>query len=297
MKIGIIINGISRKKKFFYADILPTLQKEFGVTVFETKYPQHAVELAAQHQSSFDVMLAAGGDGTLNQVLNGILTSHPPHAVLGVIPLGTGNDFAGMCKLSANGTTIASMLRSRSFKATDIGRIDCHTPQGKPHTKYFVNVCSLGMGPEVVKRLAISNRRWGPTLTYLSAITTTFFSHQPQSVHVKTNTWSWGGRARVVAIANGISFGNRLYIAPDAKPDDGLFSTFIASDVPLAKFLWYLQSIKTGKRLADRKIHYQQATEVELLAHDKTAIEAEGEIQGYLPATVSVLPKHIQVLR
>src|SRR5882672_4548340 len=98
MKIAIILNGVSRKKKFFYREIHSILKQQFDITVFETQFAQHAVDLASSaSKEKFDFVLAAGGDGTLNQVLNGILQNPNYTPALGIIPLGTGNDFARTC--------------------------------------------------------------------------------------------------------------------------------------------------------------------------------------------------------
>lgn len=301
MKVGIILNGISRKKRKFYDEVLPPLKSKFDVTVFETQQANHAITLASEATAqNYDVILAAGGDGTLNQVLNGMLagkyvTDKLP--ALGVIPLGTGNDFAKMCGVHANGNQLVTLLTRGVFPLTDVGKISCFHDHEKAVTKYFINVCSLGMGPEVVKRLRENNRALGPGLTYLMAITQTFFNHKPQPVFVKSEHWEWSGLARVVAIANGQSFGNSLFIAPGNQPDDGVFSAFIAGDLPLFKFLLYLQTIKSGKKLVDRKIHYHTCGPIELSSSQKTVVEAEGELQGYLPAKVDILHHRIAVVR
>ena len=298
LKILIILNSISRKKKKFYHELLPVLQRHFQVTVFETQYAGHAKVLAQDLASQYDVMLAAGGDGTLNQVLNGMMTgATEPRPSLGIIPLGTGNDFARMFNIKATGEHIVSRLQQKSFPSTDVGCIETVNEQGVPVKKYFINVCSLGMGPEVVTRLSKSNRSLGPTLTYLKAITQTFFTHRPQPVQVTADNWSWSGWARVVGIANGKSFGNGMYIAPDAEVNDGLFSTFIASDLPLFKFLLYLQTIKSGKILRDSKIAYQTASAISLSSSQPTPIEAEGELQGWLPAKIFIQAGAVKFVR
>jgi diacylglycerol kinase (ATP) len=149
----------------------------------------------------------------------------------------------------------------------------------------------------VVKRLKKSDRSLGPSLTYLKAITATFFSHQPQEVSAKSSSWEWKGKARVLAIANGKSFGNGLYIAPDADPQDGEFNTFVAGDLPLWKFLLHLQTIKSGEKLIDSKITYGKLNALELTAPERCAIEAEGEAIGFLPARINLLPSLINVLK
>src|SRR5260221_4968857 len=197
MKVAIILNGISRKKKFFYREVLPTLTQKFEIVVFETQHAQHAIELASTAtKEKFDYVLAAGGDGTLNQVLNGILQNqnNTIFPTLGIIPLGTGNDFARMCGIKPDANQIANLLLQNNPKPTDVGRINCHDELRKQLTKYFINVCSMGMGPEVVKRLMKSDRSLGPLLTYLKAITSTFFTHQPQEIIAQTQHWEWRGK-------------------------------------------------------------------------------------------------------
>ncbi|MGC4022809.1 MAG: diacylglycerol kinase family lipid kinase [Cyclobacteriaceae bacterium] len=299
MKIAIILNGISRKKKFFYRDILPPLKQKFDVTVLETQYAQHAIELASNSiKEKFDYVIAAGGDGTLNQVLNGLLANQYKNLpTIGIIPLGTGNDFSKTCDIKPDGNQIARLIEQNDPKPTDVGKILCCDENGNKHERYFINVCSMGMGPEVVKRLMNSDRSLGPLLTYLKSITQTFFTHQPQPISIESPNWKWNGKARVVAIANGKSFGNSMYIAPDAKPDDGVLSTFVAGELPLLKFLFYLQKIKSAKKINDHQIIYSECSSVEITSPDPCLVEAEGELMGWLPMKIEILAKRIKFLR
>jgi diacylglycerol kinase (ATP) len=300
MRIAIILNGISRNKKKFYADFYPLLTKKFEVEVFETQSENHAIELAANAtKNEFDVILSAGGDGTLHQVINGILNSQNNTRLptVGIIPLGTGNDFARTCGIKSDVNQLIQLLEKNKAEPIDIGLVNCVDEKGKAAARYFINACSLGMGPEVVKRLKKSDRSLGPSLTYLKAITSTFFTHQPQEISAKSNSWEWKGKARVLAVANGKSFGNALYIAPDANTNDGQFNIFVAGDLPLWKFLLYLQTIKSGKKLTDPKITYGKVTALELTALESCAIEAEGEAIGFLPAKITLQPSRISFLK
>jgi diacylglycerol kinase (ATP) len=153
------------------------------------------------------------------------------------------------------------------------------------------------MGPEVVKRLLKNDRSLGPTITYLKSITQTFFTHKPQEISVKTKNWEWRGKMRVMAVANGKSFGNGMYIAKDALSDDGIFSTFLAKEMPLLKFLMFLQLIKAGRKVKDSLITYDTCTSIEITAPDPCPVEAEGEWMGWLPVKMEVMPKRINFLR
>lgn len=298
MNITVILNGISRKKKFFYQSILPALVSKHTVEIFETKFAGHAYELAKiAAQNKPEVVFSAGGDGTLHQVLNGLMESMiNPLPTLGVIPLGSGNDFAGAVEVTPDANLLLNLLE-QGGKPTDVGLITCKDSAGENINRYFINECSVGMGPATIKQMEKAPAWLGANGRYLVSILKTFFSHKPQSVELKTSTWNWSGAVRVLAISNGKSFGNRIYIAPDAMQDDGLFNLFVAADVPLIKFLLYLQKLKRGNKLKDTRIYYSNTDYVEINAVDRVAIEAEGEHVGFLPASIKILPLAISFLR
>ncbi len=299
MKIAIILNGISRKKKRFYQQILPSLQRRFSVEVFETLFSGHAIQLSGEAViKGFDIILSAGGDGTLNQVVNGILKAPESYKlpVLGIIPLGSGNDFAGMMGVSGDPLQLLNFLDQNNPKSVDVGKISCHHKERGSVEKYFINVCSLGMGPATVHRLERLPRWMGTNFRYYVSVLNTFFTHPSEKFEVNTSGWTWKGNARVVAIANGKSFGNKIYIAPEARPDDGVFSTFIATDMPLLKFLFVLKTVKMKKIVRDHHVIYSTANELEITSPDPAWIEAEGELAGMLPARVEMQKGRIQFL-
>ncbi len=291
MKIAIIINGISRKKGKFYKHILPSLQQRFNVEVFETQFPSHAISLSNEAVAKgFEVILSAGGDGTLNQVVNGMLKSSAPDKlpVLGIIPLGSGNDFAGMMGISGHPSQLIKLLEEKQPKSVDVGKISCLDQEGVSVEKYFINVCSLGMGPATVHRLERLPRWMGTSFRYYASVLNTFLTHPTEKFELHTPHWNWKGSARVVAIANGKSFGNKIYIAPEALPDDGIFSTFIATDMSLVKFLHVLLTVKMKKIVPDTRVIYSTATNITLTSPDPAWIETEGELAGLLPARVEM---------
>ncbi len=300
LKILIILNGISRKKEFFNKEILPTLQDSFEVTVAETTYANHAIKIASESISQgYDCVLSAGGDGTLNQVINGVLLNggSTPLPNIGVIPLGSGNDFATACEVALSSTLIFKLLKENSPKATDVGKILCLDAAGKKIEKYFINACSFGMGPATVLQMQKTPKWVGANLRYLISIVQTFFTHQPEELHIKSKNWEWSGMTRVFAVANGKSFGNKIFIAPDATMEDGQFNTFLASAIPLAKFLWYLKVLKQKKKITDVTISYSKVKEITLSSSQIVLLEAEGELLGQLPARIEILENRIKFFR
>lgn len=300
IRVAVILNGISRKKRSYYKNVHPELEKHFELKVFETQHATHARQLGTEAaQSGFTHVLAGGGDGTLHQVMNGVLSLTSPKenkVRIGVIPLGTGNDFARTCGISLSVQKLISLIRNGGT-ITDIGEISCRNDKGELIRHYFINVCSLGMGPEVVRRLAGDSRFLGPDLTYLKAILATFATHRSEHLSLKANNWETSGDFRVVAIANGRTFGHRITVGPEARIDDGLFSIFLAGDLPWWKFIYCLQLAKMGRRIFNPQIRYETAQSLQLTSALSSPVEAEGEWLGWLPAEIRIIPGGISFLR
>jgi YegS/Rv2252/BmrU family lipid kinase len=296
----VILSGASRRKDFFRQRILPALSSQFAVQVEETRHRGHAAELACSAAEAEPyAILAAGGDGTLNEVLNGILASgstSDPAPALGAIPLGTGNDFARLCGCDGSPESIRDCVCCKP-RPTDVGRVVCRDEQGSPIERHFINHASVGMGPAVVQRLEQGGRSLGPSLTYLKAILQTFFTHRPEAISVRCDGALREERVRVFAVLNGRSFGSGIHVAPQGRPDDGAFSTFLAGEVPLPKFLLHLQTAKAGRMIRDPKVVYGGATRIEIASPLACRIELDGEHAGFLPATIEILPARIGFLR
>lgn len=301
MKIAIILNGISLRKEILYHKMLPALRREFNVEVFETLTQNDATPLTIKAiDKHFDVVIAAGGDGTVHQVVNGLFADADARSmpVLGVIPMGSGNDFARCLGIQAEPARLVAALKNFQPRKIDAGKITYHAAHGIEETRvrYFVNEADIGMGPEVVRRVMASGRPFGSAVSYYLAILSTFATYRPLEVKAATPGWTWQGKIRTLAVANGNYFGNGLCISPDARPDDGKFGTFTCGAVSVFDFLRYSSDLKKGRHVRIPGITYNEASTIELSSPDPCAIEADGEILGYLPARIELLPKIISVL-
>lgn len=299
-QVAIILNGISLKKKWIYNHVVPALSNSFRVEVFETRTKRDAIGLASKvAEKSFDFILAAGGDGTLNQVLNGMLQSRARVGslpVLGVIPIGSGNDFARTMKITTDVQALRDMLINTKHQLVDVGKIWFVDDDQKSGDAYFINVVDAGMGPEVVSLMTQGDRLFGSSFAYYWAILSTFFSYKPMKVKIKTADWEWENNLRTVAIAKGKFYGHDLCIAPGANPADGLFSSFVCGDVSILEFIRYTGHLKNEKVIDHPKVVYSTLKHVELTSEKPCRIEADGELLGFLPATVKVLPTQIKFL-
>lgn len=302
MKVAIIVNGISFHKTFLYHEILPALRALYEeVEVFETRSKHDAIHLASKAvDQKFDLIIAGGGDGTVHQVVNGIL-QHREDArdlpVLGIVPMGSGNDFARSLNLEQNLDQLLRLFRKAEPKKVDVGMMTYHEAgTTESAIRYFINEVDVGMGPEVVRKVNESGRPFGSAITYYLSILSTFISFKPMVVKIKTPKWSWEGKIRTLAVANGKYYGHGLCICPDSKPDDRIFGTFICEGVSALTFIRYSGDLKKGKHVRIPEIHYNEADFVELTSPQNCVIEADGEILGLLPAKIEMLPRQLSVL-
>ena len=256
---------------------------QFDLDIRNTSYAGHAETLSRiASEEKPDGILAAGGDGTLSQVVNGVMESGIKIPV-GIVPLGTGNDFARLNRLSDPTNLIAAI--KRGGEPTDVGRIEYEGNR----KRYYMNVASLGMGPDVVRRLEHDSRWLGPDLTYLKSTVKSFFGYRPEEVAIHWHEREWTGTIRSVAVANGRTFGSGLTVAPEAEPDDGRLNLFVAGDVPLIQFLYFLGQIRLGKKVHHHKALYAVAENISIGSGEGIWIEADGELVGKTPAKFSVL--------
>lgn len=300
MKVAIILNGISTRKKIIYHKLLPRLHTLYAVEIFETRSSHDVVALASKAvDNGFDVILAAGGDGTLHHVINGVVAGREDSKnlpVLGVLPIGTGNDFARTLKITSRVDQILSLLQSFQPAYIDVGKIEFTTDDGLKEKRYFINVADVGMGAAVVKKVNSMGSSIGSSLSYYLAIVSTFFTYKPINVTVTTPSWNWNGKLRTLAIANGKYFGHGLCIAPNAKPDDNMFETFICGNASVWDFIRHSETMKKDKYIKHAHVFYKQANTLDLHSNLPCAIEADGELLGWLPAKIEMASIKIRFL-
>jgi diacylglycerol kinase family enzyme len=177
VKIGVVLNGISLAKDVFYRKYLPAMLREHQVDVFETRSMNDAVSISAKLTGKrYNVIMAAGGDGTVNQVVNGMLSEELANPVLPslcVLPLGSGNDFARALNQKASVESLLKRLAGGKMKEIDVGEITfCSSPRGEAaqSLRYFVNVADVGMGPPVVRGVLDSGRAFGSAIAYYQRV-------------------------------------------------------------------------------------------------------------------------------
>ena len=299
MKVVFIVNNKNNR----LAKVLPRLDeycqkaKFCKVQFIFTLKEKHAIELAQQAtENGCDYLVAIGGDGTLHEVINGMLRSKlqtNEYPAIGMLPHGSANDFARTANISNSIEELLGLIQSDSIQKIDIGKILLHETK---EIRYFINIAGVGLGPEVVKSREKSSSVLGSSINYFKHIIQGFINYTKKEVSCTSNTWQWKGKLLQMAVANGRFFGNAICIAPDAKLSDGQFQIAIFGDLSIWDYLKNLGKLKKGIKLDLPQVSYHNSEQVLLESNDSIGIEADGEYVGLLPATISLLPKAIRFL-
>lgn len=299
--IVVILNGISLRKKHFYKTFLPALSRVANVQVKETLTKNDAVLLASKAADQYvDAVIAAGGDGTLNQVVNGVLMGRETASklpVIGLIPLGSGNDFARSALVRTDVSQITSLIENFQPRKIDVGQIDFTNLQTDiSELRYFVNMADIGMGPVVVDKVLRSGRPFGHAVAYYKSILSTFMQYKPMQVQVTSTDWTWEGKLRTLGVGNGKCYGHGMAITPDAVLDDRIFNIFICGNVSVFDFVRHSGRLKKGKHIQLPEIHYKTTTEISFTSEKECLIEGDGEMLGKLPAKVKLFGRQLEFL-
>lgn len=287
-KVGFIVNKKARKKESFYK-AFNSIKREFnfGFNILETSGPGGGISLAkAFCNDGYSHIIAVGGDGTLNETVNGVIGSGGT-AKIGALPYGTANDFKNSMGLPNNLKELAQAIKNNWATTIKTGIVHYHTYDKTPSTRYFINIADLGIGADVVRRVDKARKRPGPNLTFMSAILQAFFTFKNVQLTCQTGEWKWAEKANSVVIANGKYFGSGLCIAPDADPKSENFQIVLTGDVSVKDYLKNLLALKKGKRIKHPLLEYRNAAKIGIISNEHPcAIECDGEFLGYTPVSI-----------
>jgi diacylglycerol kinase (ATP) len=273
-----------------------------------TEQPGDGRRLAADEaRKGRRLIIACGGDGTVNEVANGILESGCD-VELGLLPSGTGGDFRRTLGISTHTATAARALRMGRTRRIDVGRVTYLNHQGEQESRYFLGVSSFGMSGEVIERvkasgprlLPVTRSRWlSGKISYGVATLQTTLKSPGTTVLVQVDDHP-ERRFKVanLCVANARYFGGGMKIAPEAKLNDGRFDIITIGDLGALKILTNAPRLYLGKHLGIAQVHQDLATRITARAASNdtaVSIEVDGELPGRLPATFEILPGALRV--
>jgi diacylglycerol kinase (ATP) len=281
-----------------WPDVLAHLEKEgFDVTWQFTQKRGHASHLAQEAvKQGAQTIVVIGGDGTMNEIVNGILhdTQHIPDIAL--IPLGTGADLAKTLGIPDDWREAIEILKQGRTQSIDIGEIT-FTTATKKWKRYFANVFDAGLGGNVDRIANTLPKGIGGLLTFLFSSLLALITFRPMRLQV------WIDRKFVddalipiVGVANGQFFGGDMHIAPMAKTDDGFFEILYVKDTNIFKFLLHvLGKVYQAGHLQYKNVYHCQGRELRIRGDRLFLTDVDGEVEKAQEITVSLIPKAIKI--
>ena len=295
--------GSTRDK---WSAIASVLRTHFGpFTVAFTKGPGNGIDLARRSaESGRKLIIACGGDGTVNEVANGILLSGND-VEMGVFPSGTGGDFRRTVRMPAEPREAARALKNGSTKKIDVGKVTYTDENGGSAERYFLNVSSFGLAAGVIGRVkSATSLDWLPAdnirgrASFALSTLQEVVALQTTTARVKIDD----GEERSIGtvnfcVANARFFGGGMKIAPKAKISDGFLDVVNIGDIRTAKIILNAYTLYRGTHLDLPEVKDTLAKRIEArpLNGEQIPIEIDGELGGFLPAAWEIVPSALNL--
>lgn len=256
--------------------------------------PGHTMALAQQAaRSGFRRFIAIGGDGTLNEMVNGVIAGGvvgKGEATIGLVPVGRGNDWARTHRIPRRyRDAIAAIARGRTVEH-DVGVADLGS---EVDHRYFINAAGVGFDAHVVRRTRDDSLG---ALSYLLALPASLVSFQAPELVLQSEQHRIAGRVFLAFASINRYCGGGMLVAPEARYDDGLLDVTVVDEVSLPELFLNLKKLFDGSLPSYRKVRTFRAESVEISGPEPAMSEADGELIGATPIRFSVLPRHINVI-
>jgi YegS/Rv2252/BmrU family lipid kinase len=244
------------------------------------------------------LIVAMGGDGTISEVADGILSAGGK-AELGIIPRGTGGDFRRTLDLESDITKAARRIREAAPRPIDAGRVSYVADNGTQAQRHFVNVVSFGFSSDVARRANTSSKRMGGKVAFLSATLRSLVSYDNAQVVLSVEGHPERRMQLLLgAVGNGRFFGGGMKICPEAMLNDGWFDLVTVGNLSRAGIMANLHRLYSGDHLTMKEVQGVRARRIKVTPADSAAkipIEIDGETPGHLPASLELLPGALRV--
>jgi len=261
-----------------------------------TEAPGHAIELAkSAAKKGYELVVSVGGDGTLNEIVNGLYDAGCiGDVMLGIIGTGTGSDYIRTIGIPRQHKEACQRLLNPRKLVVDLGVVEygSNDPMAK---RLFVNFAGLGFDAEVVKATTQRFKALGSIPSYLMGLLTTFLFYKNKEVSLKLDGKAEDRKICTIVMSNGKYGGGSMLVAPHADPADGLLDVLIIDDLTKPDLLWSLPRIYRGTHLTHPKVTMKRAREIEIRPKQQMSLQADGELLGETPARFHVLPAALNV--
>ena len=295
-----VAGNIPSKAKII--DIQHHLREALGgnLELIFTSRPEEATKLTSDAiQAGAIAVFAAGGDGTINEVINGFFAADQlinPVCKLGILNFGTGQGFAQSIDYPIKLEEQVQILEQQNHMLIDVGRLEYRRPNGSIAVRYFINECQLGIGAQVVAKVKQGHKKLGGRLafglvTLREALSAPFYDLKisvdkgPPQKHELLG----------LAICNGSKMAAGMQLCPDAQVNDQVFDLLLIKKMSVVQRLRNFPKIYTGQHLNSSKFEIIKARSLEVTAKSPVLVETDGELLGMLPIKIELMPQQIPI--
>lgn len=232
----------------------------------------------------YDHVIVAGGDGTLNEVINGLASTDGALAqiTLGLLPMGTGNDFAAAIGIGDADAALDTLLTGAP-RPFDLGRVN---------DRYFINVSAGGFIADVSESVDPQLKSVAGRFAYLIGGARVLLAAEPFACRVNGRATS----CLLFAVCNAPMIGGGRLIAPEARPDDGAFDVCLVSEMDLIDFVALLRRVADGTHVPDDRVTYFAARDVRIEFDREINVNADGEVFSARQCDYDLLPGSIRIV-
>ncbi len=273
-----------------------------------TEYPGHATKLAAEAvKLGAKLIVSVGGDGTLNEVVNGIVQAsnvdlgHVADCALAMIPRGTGGDYRKTFAIEKDVEAAIERIKRGKFQLVDVGRAEFLDENGKQIVRYFANIMSFGVSGLVDYYCNHTTKAFGGKISFFVASVRALMKWRNRDIHIVIDDGveDTTMKVQMIAVAIGRFFGGGMMIAPTADPSDGLFDIVAMKDFSLWESLTREIKVYKGEHIGDPKVELWRGKKLyaEPVSGDEPVfIDMDGEVPGKLPVSVEILPRVLKLV-
>jgi len=292
-------NGSTGKK---WPEIAASLKRN-GISFVHrfTDFPGHATDITSSYlRDGHDLIIAVGGDGTFNEVVNGFFEENGKPinsgAALGLVSGGTGRDFIRTLGIPTDHDEAVRHIAVSGLRPVDLGKITYVNCEGVPEKRYFINVAGLGLDGATAERVNRTSKALGGFISFLWATIATIVLYRNQRMNIVVDGKQICDEPiTVVVFGNGRYFGSGMCIAPNALVDDGLLDIVILRDLSKLNLLVSLPRVYKGTHLSHPRVTSLRGEKIVVASDGNALLDLDGEQPGRAPVEIEIMPHAINL--
>lgn len=284
------------------SQIISELEKRFGKNylLMETSGRGDAILFARDAaERGAGLIIAVGGDGTINEVINGLVLNRKPvnnQCELGILNCGSGSGVAQTLGLPCSISDQLDLICKSTVKPMDVGFVIYKNKNDHPCERLFVSECQIGLGGSVVSRVGIKLKHFGGRIAFgIVALSHLFHYKSSQMIMTLDQQTAESKELIGITIGNGIHCAGGMRLTPDARTDDGLLDVLQIHEMSLIKRFLNFGKVYSGSHIHSTNFSINQVKEISIDSERPVWVETDGELLGKTPCWIGVIPGAIRV--